>query len=57
MNDKLVAFLALHRDMVSLFQTTTAPDTQDFEQAADLIYMTAWKAAEMAMKDFPGGAC
>lgn len=56
MNDKLVAFLALHRDMVSLFQSTTVPDTQDFEQAADLIYMAAWKAAETAMKDFPGGA-
>lgn len=55
-NEKLIAFLALHRDMVSLFQTTTAPDTQDFEQAAALIYATAKEAADKAMKDFPGGA-
>jgi hypothetical protein len=55
-NEKLIAFLALHRDAVQTYQSTTTPDTQDFEAACALIYDQAKYDVEQAMKDFPGGA-
>jgi hypothetical protein len=54
LNPKMVAFLALHRDAVQLFQSTTTPDTLDYEQAEDVVYERAKKTLERAMKDFGG---
>lgn len=51
-NERLIAFLALHRDAVSLFQSTTTPDTLDYEQAEDVVYERAKRTLEQAMKDF-----
>jgi len=53
-NERLIAFLALHRDAVSLFQSTTTPDTLDYEQAEDVVYERAKKTLERAMKDCGG---
>jgi hypothetical protein len=53
-NERLIAFLALHRDSVQLFQSTTTPDSLDFEAAEDVIYDRAKKTLERAMKDFGG---
>ena len=53
-NERLIAFLALHRDAVQLFQSTTTPDTLDYEQAEDVVYERAKKTLERAMKDFGG---
>ena len=55
-NPKLAAFLALHRDAVALFQSTTTPDSVSYEEAEDIVYEQAKKTLEQAMKDFAGGA-
>ena len=54
LNPTMAAFLALHRDSVALFQTTTTPDTVNFEDAEQIVYEQAKKALERAMKDFGG---
>jgi hypothetical protein len=51
-NPKLAAFLALHRDAVALFQSTTTPDSIMYEEAEDIVYEQAKKTLERAMKDF-----
>jgi len=53
-NERLIAFLALHRDSVQLFQSTTTPDSLDYEEAEDVVYERAKKTLERAMKDFGG---
>jgi hypothetical protein len=55
-NERLIAFLALHRDAVQIYQSTTTPESQDFEAACALIYDQAKYDVGQAMKDFPGGA-
>ena len=54
LNPTMAAFLALHRDAVALFQSTTTPDSVTFEDAEDAVYKQAKKALEQAMKDFGG---
>jgi hypothetical protein len=53
-NEKLIAFLALHRDAVTGAQTTTTPDTQDYDAFMQMCYDRAKKDVEQAMKDFGG---
>ena len=53
-NERLIAFLALHRDAVALFQSTTTPDSVSYEEAEDIVYEQAKKTLEQAMKDFGG---
>jgi len=53
-NERLIAFLALHRDAVALFQSTTTPDSISYEEAEDIVYEQAKKTLEQAMKDFGG---
>lgn len=53
-NERLIAFLAIHRDTVALFQSTTTPDTVTFEDAEDAVYKQAKKTLEQAMRDFGG---
>ena len=53
-NERLIAFLALHRDAVALFQSTTTPDSVSYEEAEDIVYERAKKTLEQAMKDFGG---
>ena len=56
LNPKMKAFLALHRDAVALFQSTTTPDSVSYEEAEDIVYKQAKKTLDRAMKDFAGGA-
>ena len=53
-NEKLIAFLALHRDAVQAAQITTTPDTQDYDAFMQMCYDRAKKDVEQAMKDFGG---
>ena len=53
-NPKQAAFLALHRDAVALFQSTTTPDSISYEEAEDIVYEQAKKTLEQDMKDFGG---
>ena len=53
-NERLIAFLALHRDAVALFQSTTTPDSVSYEEAEDIVYERAKKTLNKAMKDFGG---
>jgi hypothetical protein len=50
----LIAFLALHRDAVALFQSTTTPDSVSYEEAEDIVYEQAKKTLNKAMEDFNG---
>jgi hypothetical protein len=50
-NEKLIAFLALHRDAVSAFPMSSS---QDYEKTMDVIYAQAARDTERAMKDFGG---
>ena len=53
-NERLIAFLALHRDAVALFQSTTTPDSVSYEEAEDIVYEQAKKTLNKAMEDFGG---
>ena len=55
-NERLITFLALHRDAVALFQSTTTPDSISYEEAEDIVYERAKKTLNKAMEDFAGGA-
>jgi len=50
-NQKLITFLALHRDAVSMFQTTNPLSDQGFNDAMDQVYERAKKDLDRAMAD------
>ncbi|MCK9593567.1 MAG: hypothetical protein M0Q91_16310 [Methanoregula sp.] len=55
-NEKLIAFLALHRDAVQAATFCHTPDVQDYNKFMDVVYDRAKTDLEDAIKDFGGSA-
>jgi hypothetical protein len=52
-NERLIAFLALHRDATEAAKQLSLSETRTYDDLMDGIYARAKRDVEQAMKDFP----
>jgi len=55
-NERLILFQNMHTAALNGAMHAVTPDTQDYDEFMDMVYVRAKKDTEQAMKDFAGGA-
>ncbi|MGA9622047.1 hypothetical protein [Methanoregula sp.] len=53
-NERLPVFLTFHRNALQGAQTTTTPDSQDYDAFMDMVYTRAKEDTDRAFRDFGG---